>query len=277
MVEGPEIDLEQELMSKAWDHSSRDEFVAYYAEKSIRPEQMSHFRSLRDSILRVLEKRGNAGQTYDVLDIGCNAGGQCSVWAEAGHRANGLDVNGPLLELARKRAQEAKQEIDYRLGSATRLPWPDQCMDVCIATELLEHVADWETCLAEFTRVLRSGGALLVTTTNQLCPLQNEFNLPLYSWYPQRVKRHYEQLATTTRPELANHAKYPAVNWFTPYGLSAEFVRRGFEPIDRFELVDRAKKRTAAKLILTAIQALAPVRFLAHCCYAGSTVMGIKR
>jgi ubiquinone/menaquinone biosynthesis C-methylase UbiE len=263
-------------MSEAWDYSSREEFVAYYAEKSIRPEQLSHFRSLRDAILRLLEKRGYTGRTYDVLDIGCNAGGQCSVWAEVGHRAHGLDVNGPLLELARKRGQEAKQDIDYRLGSATHLPWPDQCMDICIATELLEHVADWETCLMEFTRVLRPGGTLLITTTNQLCPRQNEFNLPLYSWYPKRVKRHYARMATTTRPELANHAKYPAVNWFTPYGLSAEFARRGFEPIDRFELVDHAKKGTAAKLVLAFIRALPPVRFLAHCCYAGTTVMGIK-
>lgn len=264
-------------MPEAWDYSSAQEFVSYYAEKSVRPEQMSHFRSLRDAILRVFEQRGEGGPIYDVLDIGCNAGGQCSVWAEMGHRAHGLDVNEPLLDLARKRAEEAGQAIDYRLGSATELPWPNESMDVCISTELIEHVADWKRCLTEFTRVLRPGGALLLTTTNKLCPRQNEFNLPLYSWYPGFAKRRFEQLSLTTKPELANYAKYPAVNWFTPYGLNAELGRRDFITIDRFDLVNRANKGRLERFILTAIRLLPPVRFAAHCCFAGTMSLGIKK
>ena len=263
-------------MAEAWDYSSREEFVSYYAEKSVRPEHLRHFRSLRDAILRILVGRGRAGEKYDFLDIGCNAGGQCSVWAELGHRAHGLDVNGPLLELARRRAHEASQAIDYRLGSATQLPWQDESMDVCIATELLEHVTDWETCLAESIRVLRPGGAVLLTTTNKLCPRQNEFNLPVYSWYPTRLKRYFERLATTTKPELANHAKYPAVNWFTPYGLAAELAARGVAPVDRFELIDPQKKGRLARLTLKVILLVPPIKFAAHCYYPGTTILGIK-
>ncbi len=94
------------------DHSSNEPFTAYYAEKSGSPEQLRHFRSVRDAILRVLDRRNGAGRKYDVVDIGCNAGGQCGVWAESGHRVHGLDINEPLLDLARKRAAESGQEID---------------------------------------------------------------------------------------------------------------------------------------------------------------------
>ncbi len=99
--------------------------------------------------------------------------------------------------------------------------------------ELLEHVEDWQTCLNEAVRALRPGGALYLSTTNALNPVQDEFELPFYSWYPGFLKRHYERLAVTTRPELVNHAKYPAVHWFTFFGLkpylrARDAVRRSF-------------------------------------------------
>jgi 2-polyprenyl-3-methyl-5-hydroxy-6-metoxy-1,4-benzoquinol methylase len=269
--------LGKNALTTAWDHSSHDEFLEYYAEKSIRPAQLQHFRSVKKAILRVLDESNGAGHKYDVLDIGCNAGGQCSVWAEDNHHVHGLDINEPLLELARKRAAEAKHEIDYQLGSATRLPWPDESMDGCIALELLEHVEDWRSCVREFVRVLRPGGVLFLSTTNTLCPRQHEFNLPLYSWYPERLKRHFERLAFTTRPDLANYAKYPAVNWFSPYSLGAELARQGLTTRDRFDVVDTANKSRAAKLIITSIRALPPLRFLAHVCTPSTSLLGIRQ
>ena len=85
----------------------------------------------------------------DVADIGCGAGTQSFLWAELGHNVHGLDVNQPLLEVARQRAGESRCSIDFQLGSATELPWADQSMDVCLLLELLEHVSEWQACLQE--------------------------------------------------------------------------------------------------------------------------------
>jgi ubiquinone/menaquinone biosynthesis C-methylase UbiE len=125
-----------------------------------------------------------------VADVGCNAGTQSLLWAELGHRVHAVDVNQPLLELARERARNCGSEIELLLGSAVSLPFPDRSIDICLAVELLEHVEDWQSCLREFTRVLRPRGVLFMTTTNKLCPVRQEFNLPLYSWYPKGLK-HY--------------------------------------------------------------------------------------
>jgi 2-polyprenyl-3-methyl-5-hydroxy-6-metoxy-1,4-benzoquinol methylase len=257
-------------------HSSHQEFVDYYAEKSLRPELVENFCTVRNKILRLLDVGENAKRKYDVLDVGCNAGTQCAVWAELGHRAHGLDINEPLLDLARERANAKGYSIDFQLGSATALPWPDQSMDVCIALELLEHVADWQGCLREFKRVLRPGGVMFVSTTNALCPKQSEFNLVGYSWYPGPLKRHYERLAVTTRPELANYARFPAVHWFTPYGLKAEFARDGFKCLDRFDLVDTSTKGKIAKLIVHSVSKNPVLRWLGFLCTPGTLVLGIK-
>lgn len=258
------------------DHSSHQEFVDYYAEKSLRPELLQHFTRIRDKILALLDlARGKQG-TYDVLDVGCNAGTQCGIWAELGHSVHGLDINEPLLTMARRRAAEKAYTIDFQLGSATALPWPDQSMDVCIALELLEHVSDWQGCLKEFKRVLRPGGIMFLSTTNALCPKQSEFNLLGYSWYPGSLKRHFERLAVSTRPALANYAKFPAVNWFTPYGLKAELARDGFTCLDRFDLVDTSNKASIAKIVVRSVRAVPLLRWMGFLCTPGTLLLGIK-
>jgi 2-polyprenyl-6-hydroxyphenyl methylase/3-demethylubiquinone-9 3-methyltransferase len=257
-------------------HSSRKEFADYYAEKSLRPELVEHFRTVRDKILDLLGKAREANRNYDVLDVGCNAGTQCILWAELDHHVHGLDINEALLQLARERAGAKGYVIDFQLGSATALPWSDQSMDVCIALELLEHVSDWRRCLSEFKRVLRPGGVMFLTTTNVLCPKQHEFNVFGYSWYPRPLKRHFERLAFTTRPELANYAKFPAVHWFTPYGLKAELGKDGFACFDRFDLVKTAKKGSLAKFVVQCVKSIRALRWLGFMCTPGTLLLAIK-
>ena len=257
-----------------WDHSTPDPFFEYYAGQSQSDETVTRFAAMRDLVLRALA-RGDG--SLDVADLGCGAGTQSFVWAQLGHRLHGLDISEKFIKLGTERASQAGLDIDFRVGSVTDLPWPDESMDVCLAIELLEHVADWRRCLDEFTRVLRKGGGLFLTTTNVLCPKQQEFDLPMYSWYPAPAKRHYERLARTTRPELVTYATYPAVNWFSFYGLRRELGKRGCECRDRFDLIDPAKKSATKRIAVSAVRALPPARFLAHIATPSTWVLAIRR
>ncbi len=213
------------------------EFYDYYAEKSLRPEMQANIASIYGT---VMGHRGELGLPTDnlaVVDIGCNAGVQCMYWASHGHRLHGIDIGADFVELARQRAETGGVEIDFRVGTAADLPWPDDAFDVCLLPELLEHVPNWEDCLSEVVRVTRPGGSLFISTTNYLCPSQQEFSLPLYSWYPQRLKRWCEKKAVTSHPQWVNHASHPAVNWFSYYSLSSHLRERGFRCVDRFALV----------------------------------------
>ena len=116
--------------------------------------------------------------------------------------------------------------------------------------------------------MLRPGGALFLTTTNLLCPIQAEFSLPLYSRYPAPLKCRYERLALTSRPDIANFAKCPAVHWFT--------ASRGFRCIDRLNMIDLSKQGRTARLIIAAIHAIPVLRWLAHVCTPGTILLGIK-
>ena len=259
-----------------WDHSSSDEFFEYYAAQSASEKVRAGAVRIRALIERVHGAKGAAAE-LDVLDVGCNAGTQCLVWAEGGHRVVGVDINAPLVELADRRAREAGLAVDFRVGSATELPVDSGSMDVCISLVLLEHVEAWEVCLDEFARVLRPGGVLYLTTTNRLCPVQDEFNLPLYSWYPRRLKRYYEKLSVTTRPDLVNHATYPAVHWFTYYGLRRALEARGLAAIDRFDAMDVSGASPAKRLAVGLIRAIGLVRWFAQACSVTTVVVATKR
>ncbi|HXF76425.1 MAG TPA: class I SAM-dependent methyltransferase [Methylomirabilota bacterium] len=263
-------------MISSWDHGSDQRFVDYYAEASLTAATRQRFVSIRDVVLRVFHERSTAARALEVADIGCGAGSQCMVWAELGHRLHGLDINHRLLELAKERALRAGHAIDFQLGSAAALPWPDGSMDVCLLLELLEHIGPWESCLTECARVLRPGGVLFLTTTNKLCPLQQEFNLPLYSWYPAPLKRHCERLATTTHPEWVNFAKYPAVNWFSFYSLRAFLTPLGFDCRDRFDLIEAPQNPAFKRGVLAAVRRSKMLRRLAHMLTRSTIVAAVK-
>lgn len=252
-----------------------DPFVEYYEKQSASPEMVEHFHRLRDVLLIAMRGRGD-GSRLRVADIGCGPGAFSTVMAQAGCEVEAIDINEALVRIGNERARTAGMAITFHTGSAESLPWPTASFDIVAMPELLEHVPGWQACLAEAARVLKRAGVLYLSTTNRLCPVQQEFSLPLYSWYPGWLKRRCLALAMTTRREWVNYATFPAVNWFDPYSLGAALRGLGLVPIDRFAMwaefsTDRRKRR-----IGRAMGAIAPLRFLGHVLSPGTMLIGRK-
>lgn len=257
----------------AWNTGSHQDFYSYYEKQSGGEAALQRFDLIQSTLMRAV---GQPAAPLRVADIGCGAGTQSRLWAGKGHRVFGADINQDLIALARQRAEQAGLAVQFSVASATCLPWEDASMDLCIAPELLEHVADWQSCLAEMVRVLRPGGALFISTSNKLCPRQEEFTLPMYSWYPGFVKRHYEELARTTRPELAGYATYPAVNWFTFYGLRRHLAPAGLRCMDRFDMIDLSRHGRMAGLLVKLLCRVPPLRFVGHVLTPYTVLLAIK-
>lgn len=253
----------------------RDPFVDYYEKQSASADMAEHFHRLRDLLLSAMNGRV-ADRPLRVADIGCGAGAFSAVMAKAGCIVESIDINEALVRIGGERAKEVGLPITFHIGSAESLPWPDASFDIVAMPELLEHVPGWRACIAEAARILEPGGVLYVSTTNRLCPVQQEFSLPLYSWYPGWLKRRCLELAMTTHREWVNHAQYPAVNWFDPYSLGTVLRSLDMEPIDRFAMwaefsTDRRKQRIGGLGL-----AFAPFRFLGHVLSSGTTMIGRK-
>lgn len=259
------------------DHGSDANFTAYYERESISAETIGRFTRIRSRALDLWTEYNDRSGPIDVADIGCGAGTQAMLWAELGHRVRALDVNEPLLKIGRERARLRDLNVTFQLGTATAVPFETASFDVCLLPELLEHVADWQSCVREATRILRPGGVLYMSTTNWLCPVQDEFNLPLYSWYPPPLKRHFERVAVTTKPQIANHARYPAVNWFSFFQLRAYLKPLGFTCLDRFDMLARQPLSASRRIVVRVATTNDATRLLAQLFTNGTTVWAFKR
>jgi 2-polyprenyl-6-hydroxyphenyl methylase/3-demethylubiquinone-9 3-methyltransferase len=96
-----------------------------------------------------------------VLDVGCGEARFTEAFADHGARVLGIDV----AEEPLRRARARRPDLDLRRVESTGA-WPlaDISFDVVWAGEVIEHVADTAAWLSEVRRVLRSGGALVLST-----------------------------------------------------------------------------------------------------------------
>jgi SAM-dependent methyltransferase len=90
-----------------------------------------------------------AEHRMSLLDLGCGSRPYCPLYEHRFrfHIAADYNVRGP---------------IQIRVN-ANRLPFRDGCFDVVLLSEVIEHVPDAQTVLAEIDRVLKPGGYLLIT------------------------------------------------------------------------------------------------------------------
>ena len=243
------------------------------AEKAVQ-----RLRGQRDIILKLRSSLGGRDDALDIADIGTGVGTSAMLWAELGHRVIGVDIDKAAIDVAKKRATASALDIRFKNASATDLPIPDKSVDICVASELLEHVADWESCLNEFARILRPNSVQWISTTNRLCPKQNEFNLVGYSWYPGILKRHFERVAVTTRPQIANYTMYPAVNWFTHRGLKSALRCRGFVAFyDGFDLAALKDHSGIKRFLLNLISHYRTFRWLAYVLTPATIIVAIGK
>jgi SAM-dependent methyltransferase len=93
------------------------------------------------------------------LDAACGTGRYAGYLVGRGHRVIGVDGSPDMLARARIRVPAA----DFRDGDLGRLPVTDGAVDLVVCTLALTHVPDLRPVLAEFARVLRPGGHLVIS------------------------------------------------------------------------------------------------------------------
>jgi len=103
-----------------------------------------------------------------VLDAGCGSGRHlCESFRTPGVEVAGVDLNRADLGKAKGflslMAREQKGRWLVAQADVTKLPFADGSFDVVICSEVLEHIKDNRTAVAELVRVLKPGGDLVVT------------------------------------------------------------------------------------------------------------------
>jgi ubiquinone/menaquinone biosynthesis C-methylase UbiE len=96
------------------------------------------------------------------LDVGCGTGFLALRLAELGHAVAGVDLSEQMLAQARVKAKQAALEIEFRVGDAADLDVDDDTYDLVVARHVIWNLPDPARAVAEWLRVLRPGGRLLL-------------------------------------------------------------------------------------------------------------------
>jgi ubiquinone/menaquinone biosynthesis C-methylase UbiE len=100
----------------------------------------------------------------DALDAATGTGRYALRLAARGARVTAIDASAEMLAIAKRKAQAAGRHIRFERGRIDeRLPFADASFDLVTCALALCHFASHEGVDAEFARVLRPGGHLVIT------------------------------------------------------------------------------------------------------------------
>lgn len=113
----------------------------------------------------------NVNPSDDVLDVACGTGDLSEAFAEGGARSVvGLDFTANMLEIAKHKARKKKGRKvvpSYIQGDAMELPFEDANFNIVSIAFGIRNVTNPSKALAEFKRVLKPGGRLIILEFSQ--------------------------------------------------------------------------------------------------------------
>jgi SAM-dependent methyltransferase len=130
-----------------------------------------------------------------VLDIACGSGIISRTVAPLvgpSGQVVGLDASPAMLSVARQAAAADGLDIEWQVGSAQELPFPDRSFDLVLCQHGLQFFPDRFAALTEMHRVLVPGGKVVIVTWRGLD------QHPLFAAFARAVRRHVNATAIET-------------------------------------------------------------------------------
>ncbi|MGH3342491.1 MAG: class I SAM-dependent methyltransferase [Carbonactinosporaceae bacterium] len=195
-----------------------------------------------------------------VLDVGCGCGNFLIHLAEQyGCRAEGIDLSKERIKFARNRLTGRDRiKIEFRTGSATRMPYESDAFSHVVSQDALFLVPDKPRSYAEIYRVLQPGGVLAISDFLQpkkeigerarkhvydrvrwssgysfvgyQAALESAgFEIVLARNLERHIRQTYQVLGKTARARAENTSDQSARDWMLDFSVSCEEIQAAID------------------------------------------------
>jgi ubiquinone/menaquinone biosynthesis C-methylase UbiE len=153
--------------------SDREEFARFKRETWDHTNYDSWFKPARGQVIDALEKKALAKALDNLhyqsaLDVGIGNGRLLPVYSPHADQITGMDISFEQLAQASDAARALNLNFSTKLcKEASRIELDDESFDLIICSRVLQHVFNWRESVAEFARILKPGGDLLLLTYNR--------------------------------------------------------------------------------------------------------------
>lgn len=144
----------------------------------------------RESIIDGQLTQISKGRHLKILNVGCGTGGTVPMLERHGAVTN-IDTSEEAIRIAKRRGVN-----NVQLVNGFDVPFKDSSFDVIVALDVLEHISDDHSALREWGRVLKDGGAIVLT-------------VPAYQWLwsqHDEVLHHFRRYNASGLHKLFNTA-----------------------------------------------------------------------
>jgi ubiquinone/menaquinone biosynthesis C-methylase UbiE len=121
-----------------------------------------------------------------VLDIASGEGYGSNLLATVAQKVIGVDISEDVIKFAQ--SKYVRPNLQFKVGSADKMPVPDHSIDILVSFETLEHHDKHEEMLQEIKRVLKPDGVLIMSSPDKM----NYSDVPKFS-NPFHVKELYRE------------------------------------------------------------------------------------
>lgn len=139
----------------------------------------------KEACLKAIKLLQNKPESnLQIVDVACGTGDMILNWLKYTINANitGIDPSTNMLKIAK---EKLPKEISLIKGEAKRLEIPDGSIDLLSIAYGLRNVVELDSALGEFTRVLKSGGVLVILEFTKK-DKQNIFDI-IASFYTRKI------------------------------------------------------------------------------------------
>lgn len=189
--------------------------ITYHSGLSSTWEQRYRKRSFRARQVVLAECLAGQNICGNWLDAGCGTGTLSRWLAEQGCAVLGIDAAQEMIDRAvTLSANQAASSLQFQRASIAHLPLETESLDGILCSSVLEYVGDPELCLAEFSRVLKRAGILLISVPNRDSAIR-------------KIQRFYHQAGTALGFSWAKFMEY-SLHQYSKEEFGRILTRHGF-------------------------------------------------